>query len=147
MRLWSFHPKYLDVKGIVALWREALLAQKVLRGKTKGYRHHPQLERFKNSKDSARAIAFYLYGVWEEANRRGYHFDRRKILTKRTETRISLTRGQMKYEFDWLCDKLKRRDPVRYDQIKSMVPIEAHPLFSVRAGSVESWERIRKDKL
>lgn len=23
MRLWSSHPKYLDAKGIVALWREA----------------------------------------------------------------------------------------------------------------------------
>ena len=147
MRLWSFHPKYLDAKGIVALWREALLAQKVLQGKTKGYRHHPQLERFRNSKDPVRAIVFYLYGVWKEANRRGYHFDRTKILKKHTKTRINLTRGQMKYEFNWLCEKLKKRDPVRYKQIKSMMPIEAHPLFSPKAGLVESWERVRKDKL
>ena len=146
MRLWSFHPKYLDAKGIVALWREALLAQKVLRGKTKGYRHHPQLERFRNSKEPARAIAFYLYGVWEEANRRGYHFDGRKIPKKRTPARIGLTRGQMKYEFGWLCEKLKKRDPVRYAQIKSIVSIEAHPLFSVRAGPVEPWERMRQDQ-
>ena len=147
MRLWSFHPKYLDAKGIVALWREALLAQKVLQGKTKGYRHHPQLERFKNSKNPVRAIAFYLYGVWAEANRRGYNFDRRKILGKHRRTKINLTRGQIKYEFDWLCEKLKKRDPLRYGQIKSIKPIEVHPLFFVRAGPVESWERIRKYKL
>jgi hypothetical protein len=143
LRLWSFHPKYLDAKGIVALWREALLAQKVLQGKTKGYKHHPQLERFKNSKDPARAIAFYLHGVWEEADRRGYHFDKKKILKKRARIKINLTRGQIKYEFDRLCGKLKKRDPIRYEQIKSKIRIEAHPLFSVRAGPVEPWERIR----
>jgi len=31
MRLWTIHPKYLDRQGLLALWREALLAQKVLR--------------------------------------------------------------------------------------------------------------------
>ena len=43
MRLWSIHPRYLDSMGLVALWREALLAQAVLRGETKGYKFHPQL--------------------------------------------------------------------------------------------------------
>lgn len=141
MRLWSLHPKYLDAKGLIALWREALLAQKVLRGKAKGYRHHPQLKRFENSKDSARSIAFYLQAVWEEANRRGYHFDRKKILKKCANIRICVTRGQMKYEWDWLCHKLKIREPMRYKQIKLTARIKAHPLFFVRAGSVEPWER------
>ena len=36
-------------QGLVALWREALLARAVLRGKTRGYRHHPQLHRFRAS--------------------------------------------------------------------------------------------------
>ena len=36
MRLWSLHPRYLDAKGLVALWREGLLAQAVLKGQTKG---------------------------------------------------------------------------------------------------------------
>ncbi|WP_368086417.1 pyrimidine dimer DNA glycosylase/endonuclease V [Nitrosomonas sp. Nm34] len=26
MRLWSIHPKYLDAKGLLALWREGLQA-------------------------------------------------------------------------------------------------------------------------
>ena len=43
MRLWSLHPKYLDKLGLLGLWRESLLAQKVLLGKTKGYKNHPQL--------------------------------------------------------------------------------------------------------
>ncbi len=46
MRLWSLHPKYLDRQGLLAVWREGLLAQKVLQGKTKGYKNHPQLKRF-----------------------------------------------------------------------------------------------------
>ena len=142
MRLWSIHPKYLDAKGIVALWREALLAQKVMQGKTKGYRHHPQLKRFRNSKDSLQTIASYLYTVWEEAGRRGYQFDKKKILKKRGKIRIRVTRGQLKYEFDWLCRKLKKRDPVRYQQIKSKARVEAHPLFFVKPGSIESWERV-----
>ena len=66
MRLWTLHPKYLDAKGLVALWREALLAQKVLRGATKGYRHHPQLLRFSNSKNPPAALAAYLKAVHEE---------------------------------------------------------------------------------
>ena len=41
MRLWTLHPQYLDPRGLVALWREALLAQKVLLGRTRGYRAHP----------------------------------------------------------------------------------------------------------
>ena len=32
MRLWSLHPCYLDPAGLVAVWREGLLARAVLRG-------------------------------------------------------------------------------------------------------------------
>ena len=41
MRLWSLHPAHLDRQGLIACWREALLAQKVLAGLTTGYRSHP----------------------------------------------------------------------------------------------------------
>lgn len=50
MRLWTLHPEYLDRQGLVALWREAPLAKAVLEGKTRGYRRHPQLERFDRRK-------------------------------------------------------------------------------------------------
>ena len=67
MRLWSLHPKYLDPQGLVALWREALLAQAVLRGDTRGYKAHPQLDRFRAQASPEAAIAAYLLAVWEEA--------------------------------------------------------------------------------
>lgn len=141
MRLWSLHPKYLDTKGIVALWREALLAQKVLRGETKGYRHHPQLDRFRDSGDALNAIARYLEGVWDEADRRGYHFDRKKIPAAEVPAKIPVTRGQIGYEFDWLCRKLKTRDPARYSRVRHETRIETHPSFSLKPGPVEAWER------
>jgi len=79
VRLWSVHPKYLDARGLVALWREALLAQAVLRGGTKAYLHHPQLQRFRAQPSPLGAIADYLRGVHDEAIRRGYAFMARKI--------------------------------------------------------------------
>ncbi|HLW43123.1 MAG TPA: pyrimidine dimer DNA glycosylase/endonuclease V, partial [Candidatus Acidoferrales bacterium] len=78
MRLWSLHPSHLDGKGLVALWREGLLAQNVLRGKTKGYRFHPQLNRFRATKKPVIAIGTYLRAVAEEAKSRGYSFDASK---------------------------------------------------------------------
>ena len=65
MRLWSLHPKYLDTKGLLALWREGLLAQKVLAGKTKGYKNHPQLDRFKAHGSPRKAIGRYLLDIWK----------------------------------------------------------------------------------
>ncbi len=146
MRLWSLHPKYLDVQGLVALWREALLAQKVLRGKTVGYRHHPQLERYREHPRPAEAIAAYLFSVWEESCRRGYCFDKTKIGRKKTKQKIPVTRGQLKYEFKWLCAKLKKRAPQQYRKIIQEKKIRPHPLFEIKAGSVEGWEKIRKPK-
>ena len=63
MRIWSLHPQYLDARGLVALWREALLAQSVLRGATRGYRQHPQLVRFRRRPSPTGAIAEYLRAV------------------------------------------------------------------------------------
>jgi hypothetical protein len=79
MRLWTLHPKYLDARGLVALWREALLAQKVLRGATRGYKHHPQLLRFAGQTNPPAALAAYLKAVHDEAMERDYKFDARKI--------------------------------------------------------------------
>ncbi|MBU9889524.1 MAG: pyrimidine dimer DNA glycosylase/endonuclease V [Candidatus Omnitrophica bacterium] len=141
MRLWSLHPKYLDAKGIVALWREALLAQKVLQGKTKGYTHHPQLDRFRDSGDARNAIARYLEGVWEEADRRGYHFDKNKIPAAKFPPKIPVTRGQIDYEFEWLCRKLRTRDPARCAAVRHETRIEIHPSFRVKPGPVAPWER------
>ena len=110
MRLWSLHPRYLDAKGLVALWREALLAQKVLQGNTRGYRNHPQLIRFKQQGNPVAAIAEYLREVQREADRRGYHFDASKIAQHAAAKTIPVTDGQLAYEFAHLVAKLKLRD-------------------------------------
>ncbi|MEM2946822.1 MAG: pyrimidine dimer DNA glycosylase/endonuclease V [Candidatus Bathyarchaeia archaeon] len=79
MRLWSIHPKYLDAKGLVSLWREGLLAKKILEGRSKGYANHPQLLRFKMYEKPVMLIDAYLYQVYLEAKRRGYRFNKTKV--------------------------------------------------------------------
>ena len=140
MRLWSIHPEYLDAKGLVALWREGLLAQKVLMGKTRGYTNHPQLKRFKEKSNSLGAIASYLRLVEKEARNRGYKFDTSKIINRRISTKISVTDGQIEYEFKHLLSKLKQRDPSLYTKLKNTRVIKLHPLFEMKKGGIEAWE-------
>lgn len=136
MRLWSLHPSLLDAKGLVALWREGLLARKVLRGETRGYRHHPQLQRFR----SAAEIDCYLSRVLDEARRRGYRFDAGKIRYRRRRAHASVSEGQLEYEWNHLLRKLALRDPQWRRRIRPAGP-RAHPCFRARAGPVEPWER------
>ena len=141
MRLWSLHPKHLDSKGLIALWREALLAQKVLQGKTKGYKNHPQLIRFKNSKNPLQYIGYYLYEVYKEAIQRGYDFNKNKILKKqKPKEAITTTSGQIKYEWQHLKKKIKKRSPVYYKMEISRTRPLTHPLFKKIFGKVEKWE-------
>lgn len=142
MRLWSLHPKYLDAKGLVALWREALLAQAVLKGQTKGYTHHPQLLRFREAVHPRHAIAHYLRVVHEEAERRGYNFDRRKIGRCGAMETIRVTRGQMQYEWQHLQAKLAQRDPARLKMQAGLRKLEPNTVFRVVTGKVEAWEKV-----
>lgn len=142
MRIWSLHPKYLDAKGLVALWRETLLAQKVLQGQTKGYKNHPQLERFKRQVDPVAAIATYLEVIAKEALYRGYSFDLSKIDSKRMRGRIQVTRGQLMHEWEHLREKLSKRDPQKLAAIQNILAPEPHPLFAVTEGDVERWEKM-----
>ena len=141
MRLWSLHPRHLDRRGLVALWREALLAQAVLRGKTKGYRHHPQLERIRAQRDPVAAIGAYLVTVWNEAASRGYRFDRRKIFRPSARTAIHVTSGQLRYELAHLLGKLRGRDPNRYRALLATARLRTNPIFREVPGSVAGWER------
>lgn len=143
MRLWSLHPRYLDQKGLVALWREALLAQAVLAGRTRGYRNHPQLARFLESASPVKTIAAYLSEVHAEASRRGYHFDEQKIGPVDpggTVPPLSLARGQIEYEWAHLCSKLETRAPSWLARFQGIDEPEPHPLFRVVAGSIADWE-------
>jgi len=145
MRLWSIHPKYLDCKGFIALWRESLLAKKVLSGKTKGFKKHPQLERFKEHPNPVSAINAYLYHIYEEGLRCGYDFKKEKIsLPIKRILPIKVTKGQIQFEFNHLKKKLKTRDPEKYRQLMRVKEIEQHPIFKIVEGQIERWERSHK---
>jgi hypothetical protein len=140
MRLWSLHPSYLDTNGLVALWRESLLAQKVLRGRTRGYRNHPQLKRFQVLDDPVAAIGSYLEEIYREGVRRGYCFDGRKISRRRTRVKIIVTSGQLEFEYQHLRRKLWNRDRRRYWKLAETGRPKSHPSFVLRPGLVEKWE-------
>lgn len=142
MRLWSLHPMYLDVRGLTALWREGLLARKVLEGRTTGYRNHPQLRRFRSLPDPASALDLYLFHVLEEAQRRGYRFDRGKLGSRPEAVKMPVTEGQIRYEMRHLKRKLKLRSPEHYRKIASLDDPRPHPLFNVVPGRIEPWESV-----
>ncbi len=141
MRLWSLHPKYLDAKGLVAAWREALLARAVLRGETRGYRQHPQLERFRAHATPRLAIDVYLSGLHAEAVTRGYSFDRSKIGRLRKLRPIPVARGQIAHEWTHLMRKLAVRSPALFEKWRTVKRPVCHPSFRPRPGPVASWER------
>ena len=127
-------------QGLLALWREGLLAQRVLRGETKGYANHPQLDRFKRTSDPPLYIGTYLYHVYLEGAGRGYSFNPDKILSyDLTLERIPVTRGQLKHEH--LRRKLAQRSPANYLRIAGLAEIEPRPLFRPVPGGVEPWEK------
>ncbi len=142
MRLWSIHPEYLDSKGIVALWRESLLAKNVIEGKTKGYINHPQLIRFKNSDNPEIFINKYLELVYNESVARNYNFDAKKFTKYSVSEELTVTSGQLKYEFQHLLNKLKIRDYEKWMKLENTKLIKQHPLFVVIDGGVEDWEII-----
>jgi len=141
MRIWSLHPRYLDARGLVALWREALLAQAVLHGETAGYRHHPQLRRFREQPSPPAFIAEYLRGVHAESCARGYRFAAGKIGRGRAHGRLPVTRGQLAFEWRHMMGKLEARDPERHTRLVSLTAPRPHPLFRVVPGDVAPWER------
>jgi len=142
MRIWSLHPKYLDSKGLVALWRETLLAKHVLEGKTKGYLNHPQLQRFKKAKRPIDCINQYLYAVYEESVERNYNFDKNKFNQEFTSTELPVTNEQIIYEKNHLLKKLKSRDRDKYYDLVDVIQIEANPIFRVINGKIEDWEKL-----
>jgi hypothetical protein len=142
VRLWSLHPRYLDPQGLVALWREALLARAVLGGNTRGYRNHPQLERFRAHSAPRSAIGIYLQGVHAEALDRGYSFDRSKIGRPRAQAALLVTEDQLQHEWRHLLQKLATRNPALRERWRDIRVPDCHPMFRVQPGPIESWERV-----
>lgn len=140
MRLWSISPEYLDVKGLLAVWREGLLARAVLMGQTQGYRNHPQLERFKAHEHPLEAINYFLEIISDEAIQRNYQFNRSKIELGLRPAQIAVTAGQIEFETAHLREKLARRDLARLAQLP--VKLHLHPLFVSVPGPIAPWEKI-----
>jgi len=140
MRLWTLHPKYLDARGLVAAWREALLAQAVLRGQTTGYTRHPQLTRFRESRSPVASIGSYLVALHREATRRGYRFDHRRIARRGVQIRLAATVGQLEYEWRHLKAKLTVRDRAWLARLHHVGRPDPHPVFRLVPGGVEAWE-------
>lgn len=142
MRLWTLHPGYLDPQGLVALWREALLAQAVLAGRTQGYRHHPQLQRFAAQPDALMAVNAYLAEVLAESQRRGYRFDASKVPpVPAPMSLIAATTGQRDHEWRHLRAKLAARSPAWHARWDGVDTPRLHPLFCLEPGGVADWER------
>jgi len=147
LRLWSIHPKYLDSRGLVAWWREGLLAQAVLRGQTRGYTRHPQLERFRTQQAPIRTIANYLSAIHVEATQRGYRFNIAKVARRGVVDPIDVTSGQLDFEWHHLIGKLERRDGQWLDKVKNEPRPLPHPGFRVVTGEVENWEKGSSNRL
>jgi len=163
MRIWSIHPSYLDAKGLVACWRETLLAQSCLmkgefephlqtphtRLRRTPYYNHPQLERFKKCKYPIQHIGWYLFNIYEEAYLRGYDFNKKKIVDFDYTglNYLTVTKGQLEYEFLHLQKKLMVRCPSKYllnaeENLSKDIEIKPNPIFQVIDGQIESWEKI-----
>lgn len=144
MRIWSLHPKYLDRQGLTACWRETLLAQAVLAGRTRGYRSHPQLSRFRNHADVLAVLGWYLHGLADEAESRAYQFNRDRIdrAAEQVPT-IAVTSGQLAVEWHWLATKLAARSPIVLSRWKDVAQPQPHRSFHVVEGPIASWERLR----
>lgn len=139
MRLWSLHPALLDTKGLLAVWREGLLAKKVLENNTKGYKNHPQLARFKCCNNPINAINYYLSEIHKESIRRNYNFDKSKIGWDFKKEKIPVTSGQIEYEIEHLKRKLER-SPGKINEYSKNIH---HPIFKIVKGEIEGWEIIK----
>lgn len=140
MRLWSIHPQHLDRIGLIALWREALLAKKVLAGQTKGYRHHPQLIRFQASGQPLIFIDKYLESIYAEAFSRCYNFDSSKFNARSLAAKLAVSSGQLAYESEHLLKKMQQRAPSEIWRLSGMV--EINPIFKIINGGIADWEKL-----
>lgn len=140
MRLWSIHPKYLDTKGLLAVWREALLAKKVLQGNTIGYKSHPQLIRFKNCHQPIAMIDNYLSEIFQESLCRKYKFDQSKFADNPLNEKIPVTTEQIQFEWTHLMSKLKTRKSDLYEKLKTVKKPKLNDIFLEIPGKIESWE-------
>ena len=106
------------------------MARKILEGKTRGYRHHPQLKIFKSVECPIVFIDTYLSYILEEADSRHYNFNKDKIGKISTNSKIEVDRKAVLTEFEHLKNKLSKRDYKKYEEIMNVKEPEVNPLFT-----------------
>ena len=89
------------------------------------------------------SINQYLSGVYTEAIKRGYHFNRNKIDWNYKSIKIPVTSGQVEYETSHLLKKLKMRDLSRYNYLIHQKELLTHPIFEIINGVIEEWEVVK----
>lgn len=156
MRLWSFHPSYLDNIGLARLYNEGIGGIRAIRGEQKMHLNHPQLTRFKVCCDNHTYIILsaYLRVVHNELELRGMVNDGKfkhdlllNYLFQNTKDLFNITvnSSQINGEIVHFINKTKTQKG-RYinDNLKQAIAaknILPHPLFTVVPGPVESWEK------
>lgn len=117
------------------------MAQAVLAGRTRGYTRHPQLERFRTTEAPLETIGRYLSALADEADARGYRFDRSRIDSAgEANAQLTVASGQLDFEWAHLGAKLAARSLADARRWEGSTP-RPHPLFTVVAGPTEAWER------
>ena len=116
------------------------MAKHVLEGKTKGYKHHPQLNRFKKAPVPLDCINQYLSVVYKESLQRGFNFTKDKINWEFNPSTLTVTMGQLSFEKEHLLKKLLTRDKAQYKVLLNETNFVPHPLFKVIEGEREEWE-------
>jgi len=74
---------------------------------------------------------------------RGYSFNRSKIRVIEMQGILTVTRGQLEFEFTYLLRKLEKRDKKKFEELKCLDPktVEPNPIFRVVDGGIEEWEK------
>lgn len=148
MRLWSFHPKYLNRQYLGAVWHEGITkAQTGLQGGR--YKNHSQLQRFRVAKDPLALLALYLSSIWQESVNRGFsynwHLVKRDIPSILYFTKIPVTTGQLDYEWRHYLKKIRKNDfEWYYNKLNEVWLPDPHPVFYVVKGDIEDWERVKE---
>lgn len=145
MRLWSLHPKYLDTRGLGALWREGLLAQACLVKQMGGYCKHPQLDRFRDAPNNHPVVLIsrFLTDVFIESLGRGHDYDDGLIeaCNGGCWSLVPVTTAQLDLEAHILREKLTVRGTEGRVLLPNGTP-GPHPLFvPVESADIEPWER------
>lgn len=130
MHLWAIHPKYMDKHSLIASWREGLRLQKALaENQTAG----EMPSRLKGRGNPLRDIGSYLSFMASEGARQGVKLNHEKIICPNFDNGFMQVRPEeVKFEAEFLKQKLRRRDQSKYQELSKAGKVEANPIFNIQ---------------